>query len=470
VTAVSGPHRQFNLWDPVGDSSALRRAAGAWRRMATSLRQLDARLSGRVGGSSGYWSGQSGDAFRAWYPVHLGRPLLDEATSMDGMAGQLEQAAAQIDRANAEIHELEIEIAATLVLGGLLAIVTAGASAAAAGAADAAMAARAAMILDRLATILRVIATVLRGFFSSLFREYVESLVYNTLITGVVKTVQNPDHNPVEGWSAWDALGIVVTAGIQAPINVGVARFFNVVGAARAGEPLLSEPWSAAKQAASPLTIGRLTIAGGWASTAVREGVESAMAGALTWGIRDGVENWSGYQHHSWADIARDVAIGGGLNLIIGGIAGGLSGVRTFNALSHRGHVVVTKLIGRPLVNGPTTAFISRPHLHSWLFGGQSALPLAGVGGAPGLRMPVGGPPPLATAGGVTIVVRPGDSLWQLAQEAYGDGRFWPVLLRDNRSAIGGPNMIFVGQRFDVPALPTEELRRLLHRLEAPAA
>jgi uncharacterized protein YukE len=467
---MAGPNRQFNLWDPVGDSSALRRAAAAWRRMASSLRQLESTLGGRVSGSAGFWSGEAGDAFRAWYPAHLARPLRDEAAAMDGMAGQLEEAAAQIDRANAEIHELEIEIAATLVLGGLLAVVTAGASAAAAGAADAAMAARAAMVLDRLATILRVIATVLRGLFSSLFREYVESLVYNTLVTGAVKTIQNPDHNPLHGWSVWDALGIVVTSGIQAPVNVGVARLFNVVAAGRAGLSLTSEPWSAAKQAASPLSLGGLTIRPGWAATAIREGAESSLAGALTWGIRDGVENWSGFQHHSWAEIARDVAIGGTLNLIVGGVAGGLSGGRALAMLNHRGHVVLTKLVGRPLINGPTTAFISRPPQRSWLLGGPSALPLTGVHASPGLPAPVGGPPGLVTAGGGTRVVRPGDSLWAIAQRAYGDERLWPVLLRDNRGAIGDPNLIFTGQRFDVPPLPAEELRRLLQRLEARAA
>jgi hypothetical protein len=462
---VSGPNRSFNIWDPVGDSSALRRAAGAWRGMADLLRQLDARLSGHVGGSTAYWSGDAADAFRAWYPVHLGRPLQDEATAMDGMAGQLEQAAAQIDRANAEIHELEIEIAATLVLGGLLAVVTAGASAAAAGAADAAMAARAAMILDRLATILRVIATVLRGFFSSLFREYVESLIYNTLITGAVKTIQNPDHNPLEGWSLWDALGIAVTAGIQAPVNVGVSRLFNVVAAGRAGLPLLSEPWSAAKQAASPLTVFGLSIGRGWISTAIREGTESSLAGALTWGIRDGAENWSGYQHHSWADVARDVAIGGTLNLVVGGVAGGLSGARLFSGLSHWHHVVITKLVGRPLINGPTTAFISRPQQHSWLLGGPSALPLSGAHAAPGLQAAVGGPQALVVDGGGAHGVRSGESLWEIAQQVYGDGRLWPVLLRDNRGAIANPNLIFVGQSFEVPVLPAEELRRLLMRV-----
>ena len=141
----------------------------------------------------------------------------------------------------------------------------------------------------------------------------------------------------------------------------------------------------------------------------------------------------------------------------MGTVAGGLSGARTFNALSHRGHVVFTKLFGRPLINGPTTAFISRPQEQSWLLGGPSALPLSGVQPAAGLRT--------AVSGG-THRVRPGESLWEIAQQVYGDGRLWPVLLRDNRGAIANPNLIFVGQNVQVPALPAEELRRLLMRVQ----
>ena len=66
--------------------------------------------------------------------------------------------------------------------------------------------------------------------------------------------------------------------------------------------------------------------------------------------------------------------------------------------------------------------------------------------------------------------MRPGDSLWAIAQQAYGDGRLWPVLPRDNTGMTGDPNLIFPGQRFEIPALPKEELRRLLQRLQSVAA
>jgi nucleoid-associated protein YgaU len=56
-------------------------------------------------------------------------------------------------------------------------------------------------------------------------------------------------------------------------------------------------------------------------------------------------------------------------------------------------------------------------------------------------------------------------SRWEIARQVYGDGRLWPVLLRDNHGAMANPNLIFVGQSFQVPALPTEELRRLLIRV-----
>jgi 5'-nucleotidase / UDP-sugar diphosphatase len=88
----------------------------------------------------------------------------------------------------------------------------------------------------------------------------------------------------------------------------------------------------------------------------------------------------------------------------------------------------------------------------------------------PGLRTTVGGPSGPATAGGGAHRVRPGESLWEIAQQAYGDGRLWPVVLRDNRGAIGNPNLMFVGQNLQLPALPTEEVRRLLRRVEHVAA
>src|SRR5262249_13298375 len=157
--------------------------------------------------------------------------------------------------------------------------------------------------------------------------------------------------------------------------------------ASRAGMSLTSTPWSAAKQAASPLSLFGLTVRPGWAATAMREGTESAIAGGLTWGARDGIENLSGLQHHTWRGVLEGAAVGGGLNLLVGGVAGGLSGARVVGPLTHRGRVVMTKLIGRPLINGPSTAFVSRSTSFGWPVAGTPPPDVVAVS-APG-----GGPP-----------------------------------------------------------------------------
>lgn len=62
-----------------------------------------------------------------------------------------------------------------------------------------------------------------------------------------------------------------------------------------------------------------------------------------------------------------------------------------------------------------------------------------------------------------TYVVRPGDSLWRIAERALGkrdDGgptsgeiaRFWPRIYAANRALIGSnPNLIFPGQHLEIP-------------------
>jgi WXG100 family type VII secretion target len=468
---MSGPHRSFNIWDPVGDSGALRRAAASWRSMAASVRDLNGTLNASVAGSHAYWQGKAGDAFRQWHDTNLSKTLPQGADAMDSMATQLDQAADQIDRANAEIHELEIEIAATAVVGGILAFATFGATAAEAAATDIALVARAGSVLDELAGILRAIATALRGItmvlrsvFPALGREFVESLAYNTLITGVVKWVRNG--SPFAGWSAWDGLSIVVSAGIQAPINVGVGRAFNMISAARAGEPLWSEPFSAAKNLAKPLTLGGLTFTRPWVSTMFREAAESGAAGFLTWGVRDEIENWSGLQHHSWKEVILDAFIGGGFNVIVGGAAGAAYGA--FGKFGFRAYTRGSKSLIRPLINGPSTALLNLgPAPLGWPVRGPAAGSLPTIHPASGLGAP---PPAVPVVGGGIHVVKPGESLWQIAQQAYGDPRLWPILLHENGTHITNPNLIYVGQKFEVPPLPTEELRRLLHRLQSSAA
>jgi nucleoid-associated protein YgaU len=49
------------------------------------------------------------------------------------------------------------------------------------------------------------------------------------------------------------------------------------------------------------------------------------------------------------------------------------------------------------------------------------------------------------------IIVRSGDTLWQIAQRHYGDGAKYTQIFRSNRKQIRDPNWIYPSQRFELP-------------------
>lgn len=49
------------------------------------------------------------------------------------------------------------------------------------------------------------------------------------------------------------------------------------------------------------------------------------------------------------------------------------------------------------------------------------------------------------------VIVEPGDTLWEIATEQYGDGTKWPRIYRVNDARIEDPDRIYPGQRLDVP-------------------
>ena len=49
------------------------------------------------------------------------------------------------------------------------------------------------------------------------------------------------------------------------------------------------------------------------------------------------------------------------------------------------------------------------------------------------------------------VTVERGDTLWELAEEAYGDGAEWPRIYEANDGRIEDPHWIYPGQQFVVP-------------------
>jgi nucleoid-associated protein YgaU len=49
------------------------------------------------------------------------------------------------------------------------------------------------------------------------------------------------------------------------------------------------------------------------------------------------------------------------------------------------------------------------------------------------------------------IIVRRGDTLWQIAQRHYGDGSKYTQIFQTNKGQIRNPNLIYPSQRFNVP-------------------
>jgi nucleoid-associated protein YgaU len=65
-------------------------------------------------------------------------------------------------------------------------------------------------------------------------------------------------------------------------------------------------------------------------------------------------------------------------------------------------------------------------------------------------------PTEIASATG-PVVVQPGNSLWRIARQAYGEGTKFTVIYRANRDQIRDPDMIYPGQVFSLPTEAPED-------------
>jgi nucleoid-associated protein YgaU len=86
----------------------------------------------------------------------------------------------------------------------------------------------------------------------------------------------------------------------------------------------------------------------------------------------------------------------------------------------------------------------------------QAAVPLAAQAGAAAAQQAVaaeGGGDSMASAMAPEgqIVVQPGNSLWKIARESYGQGVRYTVIYEANKEQIANPDLIYPGQVFAVP-------------------
>ena len=85
----------------------------------------------------------------------------------------------------------------------------------------------------------------------------------------------------------------------------------------------------------------------------------------------------------------------------------------------------------------------------------QAAVPLAAQAGAAAAQQTASAADGGSGGGMVTadgrIVVQPGNSLWKIARESYGQGVRYTVIYEANKDQISNPDLIFPGQVFAVP-------------------
>ena len=65
-------------------------------------------------------------------------------------------------------------------------------------------------------------------------------------------------------------------------------------------------------------------------------------------------------------------------------------------------------------------------------------------------------PSEIAAAANAPVVVQPGNSLWRIARQAYGEGTQYTVIYQANKDQIRDPDMIYPGQVFSLPAKPVD--------------
>jgi hypothetical protein len=464
-----------DILDPGGDADALRKAAdAAWRDMHDLLQDIAAVLAQREAALVALtWSGKDRDAYfrlreQDQPPAAGDSPLLT-------MADTLHRAADEIQKINDEVHRIYIEIAASLAIGGVLTLVTAGLSDAAAAAADAAAAAEAGSLVARLlqflsevATLFLRVVTTIRPFALRFAFQFRFQMGLNT-VTGMVLRWRTGG-SPLVGWTSTQlqemqlgsGLGAAFAVPLDMPfaaplrinparpwlpavVNMGSTALFGITYRVLDGVTLRHEsPWQAIKEGGIySLFIVLLagTISGSWSVLAT--GARSRLAAAP-----DGVFSFKPGRYYWWEPSP---AKGGLVGSVILGVGGSINpALSPFNlppGLAVPGAPSSGLVPPSGVLPVPLPVIPPRPPI--------PPQPPAPPGGQP--PAPPGGVPPghpVTRGGGVRLVHR-GDTLWAIAGRVYGDPRLWPAIAHANH--LHNPDLIRTGETLVIPRLTLPE-------------
>ncbi len=208
---------KVGLWWPLAEEDQLRQAAGAYERVATSVRAAAGTgSSGAAMVTGGAQNGAAVSAFGEHWGQYDGRAdagLPCTAQAAETVAAALRKFADEVSKAKRKIINLAIEIGATIAVGVGLAFFTFGTSAGAAAARTAMLVARGVTIAMGLSGIAStIVATMLVGAAFGAVEGFIGGIVAQVAKT-VLSDGDGVSVSETMSWTAWGAGAGAVTAG-----------------------------------------------------------------------------------------------------------------------------------------------------------------------------------------------------------------------------------------------------------------
>jgi uncharacterized protein YukE len=423
----------WNCGDIAGDAGVLRGHASHWRQMHAELQSLSNDLQASVtrnlvGGSDGNWNDQAGESFQTVW-TQTRQQLDDLAGQFDQVATQIDQFAGQVDNFNDNFHTCLVVLGASLAVMAVatwipvVGEVVDGAELAV----DAVEVEQAWSLINALKTILVLLrSNLVKSFLFSLGKNFALNFSINWGSRIVERGIMLGD--PTEGWSRFDRNQLLLATGVATAVSMVIPM--TALG----------------RWAALPTT--RATGALPWG--------QFAKASTLRMGQMLAVANGYNLVNHMLVqgqglkfDIPGTVGIGSlstGIPalLIIGGNA-------VWFVASRGTSVLPTTLTSPTLVAVNTVSDVMIPGVSPAVRDARG-LVYATAGG----QLPPAAVQALQDNTGMIArlpqrIVKPGDTLWDIAVQQYGQDaglKYWDVVRRNH---IQDPNLIQPGEVIVLP-------------------